>query len=86
MAKYELGIKPPARRELEKLSDALIARMIPKIEGLATDPRPAGCKKLHGHSDMWRIRVGDYRIVYIVDDEYKSVSVTRIAHRREVYE
>jgi mRNA interferase RelE/StbE len=71
---------------LEKLGDALIARVILRIEGLAADPRPAGCKKLHGHADLWRIRVGDYRIVYIIDDDRKTVSVTRISHRREVYE
>ncbi len=86
MAKYNLGIKPAARKELEKLSDVLLARVVPKIESLATDPRQAGCKKLQGHRDLWRIRVGDYRVVYIIDDDEKSVSVTRVAHRREVYE
>ncbi len=86
MARYTLEIKPSARKELENLSDVLIARLVPKIGGLATDPRPSGCKKLRGYKDLWRIRAGDYRVVYIVDDEHKIVSVTRIAHRREVYE
>jgi len=53
---------------------------------LAENPRPSGCKKLRGYKDQWRIRVGDWRVVYIVDDAAKRVSVTRVAHRREVYE
>jgi len=64
-----LKSKPSARKELENLSDNIIARLAPKIDGLAADPRPSGCRKLHGYKDLWRIRVGDYRVVYIVDDE-----------------
>jgi mRNA interferase RelE/StbE len=86
VAKYAIQIKPSARRELENLSDRLIARLMPKIERLAVDPRPAGCRKLRGYKDLWRIRVGDYRVVYIIEDDNKTVTVTRIAHRREVYE
>ena len=86
MAKYAVDIKPSARKELENLSDRLIARLLPKIEGLAANPRPSGCKKLRGYKDLWRIRIGDYRIVYIVDDDHKMLSVTRIVHRKDVYE
>jgi mRNA interferase RelE/StbE len=86
VAKYAIDIKPSARKELENLSDRLIARLIPKIEGLAPNPRPSGCRKLRGYKDLWRIRVGDYRVVYTVDDDRKMVSVTRVAHRRDVYE
>ncbi len=85
MARYALEIKPSARKELEKLSDRLITRLVPKIEGLAADPRPSGRRKLRGYRDLWRIRVGDYRVVYIIDDAREMVSVTRIAHRRDVY-
>ena len=49
-------------------------------------PRPAGCKKLKGFEDQWRVRVGDWRVVYFIDDTARLVSVTRITHRREVYE
>jgi mRNA interferase RelE/StbE len=59
---------------------------VPKIEGLAANPRPSGCRKLRGYKDLWRIRIGDYRVVYIIDDDTKMVSLTRIAHRRDVYE
>ena len=86
MARYVLDIKPSARKELENLSDSLIARLAPKIDGLAADPRPSGCRKLRGYKDFWRIRVGEYRVVYIIDDNRKIVSVTRVAHRRDVYE
>jgi mRNA interferase RelE/StbE len=86
VAKYVVETKPSARRELENLSGSLIARLVPKIEGLAANPRPSGCRKLRGYKDLWRIRVGDYRVVYIIDDDRKTVSVTRIAHRRDVYE
>ena len=86
MARYALDIKPSARKELENLSDSLIARLAPKISCLAADPRPSGCRKLRGYKDLWRIHVGDYRVVYIIDDDRKMVSVTRVAHRRDVYE
>jgi mRNA interferase RelE/StbE len=86
VARYAIQIKPSARRELENLSDRLIARLMPKIERLADDPRPSGCRKLRGYKDLWRFRVGDYRVVYIIEDDNKIVTVTRIAHRREAYE
>jgi mRNA interferase RelE/StbE len=86
VAKYTIEIKPSTRKELERLSDRFIARIASKIEGLSSDPRPSGCKKLRGYKDLWRIRVGDCRIVYIIDDPRKIVSITRIAHRQSVYE
>jgi mRNA interferase RelE/StbE len=83
---YFLAIKPSALKELDALADSVLARAMAKIEPLANSPRPVGCKKLKGHKDQWRIRVGDWRIVYIIDDTAKIVRVTRIAHRRDVYE
>ena len=86
MAKYTLEIKPSAGRELDALDDALFARLDAKIAALAEHPRPPGCKKLKGYKDHWRIRVGDWRILYIIDDAAKLVSITRIAHRKQVYD
>jgi mRNA interferase RelE/StbE len=83
---YTVEVKPPARKELEVLPDNVLARVVRKLEALGDTPRPAGCKKLKGYKDQWRVRVGDWRVVYIIDDAAKLVSVTRIAHRREVYE
>jgi mRNA interferase RelE/StbE len=86
MGKYAVELKPSARKELESLPDSVLARVIRKMESLADDPRPAACKKLKGYKDHWRLRVSDWRIVYIIDDGAKLISVTRIAHRREVYD
>ena len=86
MSDYSVEVKPPARKELEALPDIMLARVLRKMEALRQTPRPAGCKKLKGYKDQWRVRVGDWRVVYIVDDAAKIVSITRIGHRREVYE
>jgi mRNA interferase RelE/StbE len=83
---YVVEVKPSARKELEALPDHVLSRVVRKMESLSQNPRPAGCKKLKGYKDQWRIRVGDWRLLYIIDDAVKLVSVTRIAHRREVYE
>ena len=86
MGKYSVEIKPSAQKELDTIDDALFQRLDRRIVALAENPRPSGCKKLHGFKDYWRIRVGDWRIVYVVNDSSKVVTITRIAHRREVYE
>lgn len=86
MADYSVEAKPSARKELEALPDKILARVIQRIESLGQTPRPIGCKKLKGFKDQWRIRVGDWRVVYVVDDATQVVSVTRVAHRSQVYE
>ena len=86
MAKYSLEIKQSAQKELDSLDDAVFARVDRKILVLADNPRPPGCKKLKGYKDLWRIRVGDMRVIYVIDDSAKLVTVMRVAHRREVYE
>jgi len=83
---YAVEVKPSARKELEALPDQVLARMIAKLESLRENPRPPGCKKLKGYRDQWRIRVGAWRAVYLIDDKARLVSVTRVAHRREVYD
>ena len=86
MGDYSIQVKPSARKEMEALPDHVLARVLERVESLRHTPRPAGCKKLKGYKDSWRIRIGDWRVVYIIDDNAKLISVTRIAHRREVYE
>ncbi len=86
MASYHVALSSSAAKELKKLSSQLIARIVPCLENLASNPRPPGCKKLQGGGREWRVRVGDYRVVYTVDDAKLLVEVTRIRHRSEVYE
>ena len=85
VVKYSLDIKQSAQKELDALDDALFARIDRKILALADNPRPTGCKKLKGYRDQWRVRVGDWRVLYIIDDAARLISITRIAHRREAY-
>lgn len=86
MTDYSVEVKPAAQKELEALPDNVLARVIRKLEALRQTPRPTGCKKLKGYKDQWRVRIGDWRVVYVIDDAAKLISVTRIAHWREVYE
>ena len=82
---YQVDLASSARRELRALAKDVLARVFGVIEGLATNPRPAGSKKLINHFSAWRVRIGDYRIVYTIDDKQKIVEVIRIGHRGEVY-
>jgi mRNA interferase RelE/StbE len=86
VASYSVALSASATKELRKLSGNLVARIVPRLENLASNPRPPGCKKLQGGDREWRIRIGDYRVVYTVDDAKQLVEVTRIRHRSEVYE
>lgn len=86
MTAYGITFASSAKREFRDLEPDVIERILPKIRELANTPRPPGCKKLHGYKDLWRIRIGDYRVVYAIDDAARTVDVTRIAHRRDVYE
>ncbi len=85
MAVYEVTFARSARRELQALPDKLAARIFARIEALAVNPRPHGCVKLQGQSQLWRIRVGEYRVVYKIDDSDRVVDITVIRHRREAY-
>lgn len=86
MDKYRLEIKPSAHKELERLDDSVLNRVVPRIEALRENPRPAGSRKLRGFKNDWRIRIGDYRVVYTIDDSCGIVDVARIRHRRDVYD
>ncbi len=84
MASYSVVIKPSAVKELESMPVKELRRIVGKIADLAKTPRPTGCVKLSGR-DQYRLRQGDYRVVYAVDDERQLVEVVKIGHRREVY-
>lgn len=85
MASYAVTFARSARRELENLDGSLAKRVISRIEGLAQEPRPTGARKLQGEQNLWRIRIGDHRVIYNVDDRKRIVDIVRIRHRREVY-
>ena len=84
MASYKVLIKPSAAKELENLPAKARQKIARKIQALAEDPRPQGSEKLSGE-DLYRIRQGDYRILYGIQDRALSIVVIRIGHRRDVY-
>ena len=86
MARYRVSIKRSAARELEAVAPKDDRRrLVARIEGLSGNPRPAGCEKLAGYADRYRVRQGNYRVVYTVDDVERVVVVFKVGHRREVY-
>jgi mRNA interferase RelE/StbE len=85
MADYSISFARSARKELERLSGDVAERILAKVETLAENPRPVGVIKLHGQKNLWRMRVGDYRMVYSIDDFSKAIDISVIRHRRDVY-
>ena len=86
MADYSISFARSARKELESLNASLIRRIFPKIEMLAKEPRPKGCRKLRGELNLWRIRIGEYRVIYAIDDRQKEVDIVAVRHRSAAYE
>jgi mRNA interferase RelE/StbE len=82
---YRIDVGPPVLRSLRKLPGKLQERLLRAAYRLEADARPAGTRKLAGQKDLYRLRVGEYRIVYHVNDADEVVTITLIAHRREVY-
>ncbi|MEK6405792.1 MAG: type II toxin-antitoxin system RelE/ParE family toxin [Acidobacteriota bacterium] len=85
MASFEIEWKRSAAKELRKLPKDMIPRIIDAVEGLAADPRPAGARKLEGSEHTYRIREGPYRVIYEVDAKGVTITIVKVAHRREVY-
>ena len=84
MASYSLFIKPSAAKEIEAVPKPDRRRIVSKIMSLSSDPRPPDCEKLSGH-DQYRIRQGNYRILYEIHDVKLIVVIVKIGHRRDVY-
>jgi mRNA interferase RelE/StbE len=82
---YQILIRKTPQKQLDKLPDETAELLLDAIETLATNPRPSGCKKLKGRSG-YRIRKGDYRIIYDVYDNVLTVEVIAVGHRREIYD
>ena len=84
MAGYELLIKASAAKEIDGVAAKDRRRIVDRIAALEHDPRPPGCQKLSG-SDKYRLRQGHYRVVYLIDDAARQVTVFKVGHRRDVY-
>ena len=82
---YRIELSKPAVRQFEKLSKAVQTRLKPRIDALAHNPRPQGVKKLAGEDELYRLRVGDYRIIYQILGKVLLVVVMRMGNRKEVY-
>lgn len=82
---YEISIIKRAEKDIKKLDRQTKNRVVKIISELAAEPRPAGCRKVLSESGVWRIRVGDWRIGFTVDDDELLITVIRIAHRSEFY-
>lgn len=82
---YQIEFSRQADRQFRNLSSQIQQRLKPKIDSLATTPRPHGSEKLSGADQLYRLRVGDYRIIYAVEDDRVLVLVVKVGHRRDVY-
>jgi mRNA interferase RelE/StbE len=82
---YAIIIKPTAVKSLDKLPRPVRRRILDALEELRTNPRPAGCVKLTGDENLWRIRLGDYRVVYEIHDNLLVVLVLSIGNRKDIY-
>ena len=85
MAEYAVNFRRSAEKDLRRLDPTTEGRVLRSIEKLARDPRPDGCRKLVGSANAFRIRVGDYRVIYAVEDTIHVVTIESIRHRREAY-
>jgi mRNA interferase RelE/StbE len=82
---YEVYLERSAENDLKRLPTSTFYRIVHQIKTLAENPRPSGCRKITGSKNDWRIRIGDYRVLYEVNDKVKAVRVMRVRHRREAY-
>jgi mRNA interferase RelE/StbE len=82
---YEIVIKKSAAKSIATLPKAIKESIFNHIFELSDEARPSGCKKLKGEDNAWRIRVGDYRIIYSIFDDILIIEVIRVSHRKDVY-
>jgi mRNA interferase RelE/StbE len=83
--RYSVVIARSARRELERLPETIARRILRRLAGLAVEPRPVGVRKLQGAYDLYRIRAGDYRVIYRIVESRTIVDVIAVRHRRDAY-
>ena len=81
---YEVELRRHVTKSLDRLKEPDFSRIITELSEIEQNPRPKGVEKLRG-TELWRIRVGDYRLVYQISDETRKIIVVRVGHRRDVY-
>ena len=82
---YKIEFKKSVMKDIRRIPNAMLKRIRSAIHGLQTEPNPAGCKKIFGYDDYYRIRVGQYRVVYRVASKIQIVTVIKIGHRKNAY-
>jgi mRNA interferase RelE/StbE len=85
MSNYTIEFKNSAVKELHKLPNIEVARIANLIESLSKNPRPSGCKKLKVYANLWRVRSGDYRIIYSIEDQILVVEILEVVNRKDAY-
>jgi len=85
MASYRIEVSATAERQIRKLARADQVRVIRVIQALSTDPRPPGCRKLSGYEDVFRVRIGRYRVLYSIEDRRLVIIVLKVGDRKDVY-
>jgi len=83
---HRIEVSPAAARQLKKIDRRVLPKIVEKIDLLAGEPRPVGCEKLSGYDNLYRVRVGDHRIVYGIEDRLVAVVVLKVGNRAEIYQ
>lgn len=82
---YRIAYKKTVDKDLRKIGKSQLSFVVRRIESLANDPRPAGCARLQGSDSLYRVRQGDYRIIYSIHDDVLTVLVVKVGNRKDVY-
>jgi len=85
VAEYSVSFARSARKELQALDASVATRVLRRLEALSISPRPTGVIKIEGADDLWRLRVGDWRVIYRISDREKLVDIIAIRHRKDAY-
>jgi mRNA interferase RelE/StbE len=85
MASYRIEVSATAEKQLKKLGRDDRVRVLRAVQALAAEPRPPGCRKLHGYDDVYRIRIGRFRVLYSIDGRRIIVTVLKVAQRKDIY-
>ena len=85
MSKYAIEVSATAEKQLRKLDSTALGRIVKSIKELASDPRPRGCRKLHGYEGVYRIRTGNFRMIYSIEDQKLLIIILKVGHRKTIY-